>query len=326
VYLPVLSSLGFIGPMHRTRLLKNTLPVQHCWFWSWSKPPPSDFSVVKPGKITPKVHSSDLPAHITKPQYALSGEVTEPPLELVIWSPNNIDKIRKSCQLASRVLKETGKHLQPGITTEEIDYFVHNLIIKNGAYPSPLNFHGYPKSVSTSVNNVAVHGIPDDRVLEDGDIINIDITVFLDGFHGDCSKTFLVGHVDAHGRKLVNVTDQCLDLGISYCGPNKQFRDIGRVIHKFARQHNCTPIPILIGHGIGNFFHGPPDIYHCLNNYPGRMQPGMIFTIEPCLSEGDRRVKILDDGWTAITLDNSRAAQAEHTVLITRNGVEVLTK
>jgi len=313
--------------MYRTRRFPKVLSVHSRLFWSWSTPPPSDFSIVQPGKVTPSVRPSDLSPHIAKPQYALTGCVTEPEsFEPVVWSDEDIVKIRRSCQLASRILKQTAKHLQPGITTEEIDYYMHHLIVKSGAYPSQLNFHGYPKSVCTSVNNVAAHGIPDNRLLEDGDIINIDITVFLDGFHGDCSKTFLIGDVDQSGRKLVDVTNQCLDIGISRCRPNTPFRDIGRAIHKLARHHSCTSIPVFIGHGIGSFFHGPPDIYHCFNNYPGRMQPGMVFTVEPCISEGDKRVKILEDGWTAVTLDNSRAAQAEHTVLITKNGVEVLTK
>ena len=177
----------------------------------------------------------------------------------------------------------------------------------------------------STVNNIAAHGIPDSRPLESGDILNIDVTVYLDGFHGDCSDTFLVGQVDEHAKNLVSVTRGCLEEGIKACGPGKWLRGIGHAIQKHAKKNKCTTVPLFLGHGIGDFFHGPPDIYHCLNNYPGQMKPGMVFTVEPVVSEGDRRVKILDDGWTAVTLDNSRTAQMEHTVLVTDTGVEILT-
>nr|CAD7457988.1 unnamed protein product [Timema tahoe] len=215
---------------------------------------------------------------------------------------------------------------QVGKTTDDIDKLVHKLAIDNEAYPSPLHYKGFPKSVCTSVNNVACHGIPDDRPLEDGDIINIDVTVYLNGFHGDCSSTFLVGNVDEKGRKLVQVTKECLYRAIEHCKPGRFFNSLGEEIENTARKFGLTVIPAFAGHGIGSYFHGPPDIYHCYNSYPGRMLPGMTFTIEPVIAQGSENIVILEDGWTAVTEDTGRAAQFEHTVLITETGVEVLTQ
>ncbi|KAL3287181.1 hypothetical protein HHI36_001657 [Cryptolaemus montrouzieri] len=215
--------------------------------------------------------------------------------------------------------------MQVGQTTDEIDRLVHKLTIENGAYPSPYNYRNFPKSVCTSVNNVACHGIPDDRPLEDGDIINVDITVFFEGYHGDCSKTFLVGNVDDFGKYLVKTTEDCLHLAIDICKPGRRFRDIGNCIAKECFKMGYTVIPAFIGHGLGNYFHGPPDIHHTVNDYPGTMEAGMTFTVEPILGQGDEMVEILEDGWTAVTIDNSRTAQFEHTILITNDGVKVLT-
>jgi len=268
-----------------------------------------------------------IPRHILRPAYATTGQVLTEliPAQPVIWSEQQVDKIRRSCQLARKVLDSLHDIIEPGVPTEDIDAHARDMITKHNAYPSPLNFQGFPKSISTSVNNVAAHGIPDSRPLEEGDILNIDVTVFLDGYHGDCSDTFKVGKVDEYADTLINVTRECLEEGIKACGPDKWLRGIGHATQKHAKKNNCTTIPLFLGHGIGDFFHGPPDIYHCLNNYPGKMKPGMVFTVEPVVSEGDRRVKILEDGWTAVTLDNSRTAQMEHTLLITEEGVEVLT-
>lgn len=248
------------------------------------------------------------------------------PRSPVVWNPEEIDKIRASCQLARAALNLAESLVRPGLTTDAIDEAVRSFIVQRGAFPSPLSFKGFPKSISCSVNNVAAHGVPDSRPLVEGDILNIDVTVFFQGFHGDCSDTFAVGEIDTYAAHLIKVTRECLDIGIGCCGPSQLFRSIGQALHQHARLHHCTTVPIFLGHGIGNFFHGPPDIYHCRNNYPGRMLPGMVFTVEPCISEGDRRVRILQDGWTAVTMDDSRTAQIEHTILITEEGVEVLTK
>jgi len=228
--------------------------------------------------------------------------------------------------LAKKILNEIRTVVTPGITTQDIDTFARELIIIHNAFPSALNFNGFPKSISTSVNNIAAHGIPDSRPLESGDILSVDVTVYLDGFHGDCSDTFYVGEVDSYAETLVSVTRECLEKGIEACGPGNWIRGIGHAIHRHARKNNCTVVPIFLGHGIGEFVHGPPDIYHCLNNYPGKLAEGMVFTVGPVVSEGDRRVRILEDGWTAVTVDNSRTAQVEHTLLITSSGVEILTQ
>jgi len=297
-------------------------------FWSRSSPPYSGFPLVYPVPSSTTYTPDVIPRHIARPPYATTG-IVDPesiPKAPVIWSELDIGKIRRSCQLARKVLNSIHDILEPGIATEDIDNHVREMVIKHNAYPSPLNFKGFPKSISTSVNNVAAHGIPDSRPLEPGDILNIDVTVYLDGYHGDCSDTFKVGQVDKHAETLINVTRKCLEEGIKACGPGKYLRGIGHATQKYAKKHNCTTIPLFLGHGIGDFFHGPPDIYHCLNNYMGQMKPGMVFTVEPVVSEGDRRVRILEDGWTAVTLDNSRTAQMEHTVLITETGVEILTE
>lgn len=297
-------------------------------FWSKSAPPPSTFSLVAPAPQAYKPFPiSSIPSKIDRPPYAESGVVCADllPAAAVTWSRQEILGIRAACQLARKVLEEVKLEVAVGVTTEHLDEVARELVLLHRAYPSCRNFHGFPKSISTSVNNVAAHGIPDSRQLQDGDILNIDLTVFLNGFHGDCSDTVGVGAVDEHGLRLVGVAEECVERALAVCRPGEHFRRIGHVIHKTARAHQCTTVPFFLGHGIGTFFHGPPDIYHCLNNYPGRMAQGMVFTIEPVVSEGDRQVRILSDGWTAVTVDNSRTAQKEQTVLVTDTGVEVLT-
>lgn len=294
-------------------------------YWSWSKPPPAIYSVLLPDNEPTKADLSVIPNHIEKPVYALSGRPENVPRKPVVWKQEEIDKVRKSCQLARKTLNYAESLIEPGVTTELIDAKTREFILSHGAYPSPLNFKGFPKSISCSVNNVAAHGIPDRRELVEGDIVNVDITVFQQGFHGDCSDTFPVGRIDQSAENLINVTRECLDIGIGMCKAGEFYRKIGQLINKHAKKHQCSTIQVLLGHGIGTFFHGPPDIYHCLNNYPGKMEAGMIFTIEPCVSEGDRRIRFLRDGWTAVTIDNSRTAQKEHTVLVTHTGVEILT-
>ncbi|ALC39276.1 CG5188 [Drosophila busckii] len=243
-----------------------------------------------------------------------------------IKNAEQLEHMRASGKLAAQILRECGKLALVGKTTDEIDTFAHDSIIANNAYPSPLRYAGFPKSICTSINNVACHGIPDDRQLADGDIINIDVTVYKNGYHGDCSQTFLVGNVDESGRFLVDATRDCLDKCIALCGPDVPFNEIGNYIQKFCQQHKLDTVAAFIGHGIGSYFHGPPEIYHYENDMPGRMQPGMTFTIEPILSLGDGDIGLLKDGWTAVTLDDSRSAQFEHTILITDTGAEVLTQ
>eukprot|EP00092_Neocalanus_flemingeri_P030434 GFUD01033036.1.p1 GENE.GFUD01033036.1~~GFUD01033036.1.p1 ORF type:complete len:325 (-),score=80.48 GFUD01033036.1:89-1063(-) len=310
-------------------LRHSALPSCRRHFWSRKPPPrpPADktYSVVKPGSVSPRLKPSELPQHVRPPPYYLTGVPPQSPNYHEVKTAESIQCMREACSLARRVLTEASKLAKVGNTTDLIDELVTQLSFEAGAYPSPLNYRNFPKSVCTSVNNCVCHGIPDSRPLEDGDIINIDITVFLNGHHGDCSETFLVGEVDMAGQELVKVAREALYVGIDQCGPGKLFNGIGAAIQSFVNSQGLRVIPSFTGHGIGTYFHGPPDIYPCRNSYPGRMKPGMTFTVEPAVSEGSPEVAILSDGWTAVSPDDSRSAQFEHTVLITEEGVEILT-
>ncbi|CAG9856724.1 unnamed protein product [Phyllotreta striolata] len=301
------------------------IPVRN-FFWQKKPSPFGNYEIVSPGKVTVN-NAPSIPKHIPKPSYHIKGVPNDfIPSSPEIKSPEQIRRMTKSCQLAANVLKRVEDFIQVGKTTEEIDRLVFNSCMEIGVYPSPLNYRHFPKSVCTSVNNVACHGIPDDRPLQNGDIINVDITVFHDGFHGDCSKTFLIGDVDEQGKKLVEATKECLHAGIELCRPGASFREIGCRIEEKATSSGFNIISAFIGHGIGSYFHGPPDIYHIANVYPGVMAAGMTFTIEPILTEGEDGITILNDDWTAVTVDDARTAQFEHTVLITDSGVEILTE
>ncbi|XP_042882726.1 methionine aminopeptidase 1D, mitochondrial-like [Penaeus japonicus] len=266
-----------------------------------------------------------VPSYIACPVYAQTGEPAEGPSGPELKAEWQVDSMRESCRLARAVMNTVAENIKSGMTTDDIDILVHNKIIESGAYPSPLNYHGFPKSVCTSVNNIACHGIPDDRKLIDGDIISVDITVFYKGYHGDCCETFIIGEADEAGRHIVDAARKCRDEAIALCGPGVPFAAIGHKVEQVARREKVTVVPCFIGHGIGTYFHGPPDIYHCYNNYPGTMEAGMTFTVEPIVAQGQEDVLILEDGWTAVMVDNSRAAQFEHTVLITEDGHEILT-
>ncbi|EDV32347.1 uncharacterized protein Dana_GF15789 [Drosophila ananassae] len=280
--------------------------------------------IVSAGKVS---EERSVPDEIQKPAYYFKNL---PPGDTLgtpeIKNKEQIEGMRLSGKLAAQVLLECGKLAIVGKTTDEIDAYAHDRIIGANAYPSPLRYAGFPKSICTSINNIACHGIPDDRKLENGDIINIDVTVFLNGYHGDCSKTFLVGDVDEKGRYLVDATKSCLDQSIELCGPDVEFQKIGQFIESFCLEHDLQSVEAFIGHGIGSYFHGPPEIYHYYNDVPGKMQPGMTFTIEPILSLGGSEYDLLQDGWTAVSLDGARSAQFEHTILVTENGTEILTK
>jgi len=302
-------------------------------FWSSSESSPrphvvpgKTFSIVMPQVQEPQFNPDNLPNNVTPPLYYRTGTPGISPPKPEVKSAEDIQKMRNSCRLARRILDEAGELAKPGITTALIDQLVTRLCFEAGAYPSPLNYRHFPKSVCTSVNNVVCHGIPDIRPLENGDLINIDVTVFLDNFHGDCSKTFLVGDVDEGGQMLVDVAEKALYEGISAVSPGGRFCDIGNSIEKFVREAGFKVIPSFTGHGIGQYFHGPPDIFPCRNSYPGIMEPGNTFTIEPAISEGSSGIRILKDRWTAVSPDNSRSAQFEHTVLVTNEGAEILTE
>ena len=224
------------------------------------------------------------------------------------------------------MLDDVGGHVAVGITTDELDAISHDAYVREGGYPSPLGYRGFPKSICTSVNEVVAHGIPDDRPLADGDIVNCDITIYLDGMHGDCSATFLVGDVRPETRRLVDVTERCLYTGIDAVRPGGRVRDIGRAIQAVADAEGFGIVKELVGHGIGEEFHSAPYVHHYDEPRDRtRLRPGMVFTIEPMLTLGDPDVVQWEDGWTIVTLDGQPSAQFEHTVIVTRDGVEVLT-
>ncbi|XP_047984744.1 methionine aminopeptidase 1D, mitochondrial-like [Leguminivora glycinivorella] len=266
------------------------------------------YETVYPVETTP---SRTVPDHIEKPEYVLQKQPTVLPDKAEVKDVNQLRGMRRSCKLAANILAHVQKNIYPGITTDDIDGMVHKLTVEAGAYPSPLHYKGFPKSVCTSVNNVAVHGIPDLRPLRDGDIINVDITVSL------------ITVITLCWHQYVNSLQ---NNAIKTCGPEVPFSEIGASIFRHSKRNGLTVLPAFIGHGIGRYFHGPPDIYHTLNRYRGRMRPGMTFTIEPVLSHGSKHTLILPDGWTVVTEDGARSAQAEHTVLVTEDGAEILTK
>lgn len=234
--------------------------------------------------------------------------------------------MRKVGRLAREVLDVAAKAAKPGVTTDEIDRIVHEACIERGAYPSPLNYRGFPKSCCTSVNEVICHGIPDSRPLEDGDILNIDITLYHGGFHGDVNETFLIGNVDPKSKKLVQVTKEALDKAIAIVKPGTMYRDVGQVISKYVNLHGFSVVRTYCGHGLGELFHTTPSIPHYAKNKAvGVMKPGHTFTIEPMINEGGWQDVHWPDDWTAVTKDGSRSAQFEHTLLVTETGCEVLT-
>jgi methionyl aminopeptidase len=277
---------------------------------------------VQRGTVSPM---RTVPADIPLPDYAVSGHVRRV-REDRVKSPELIEKMRATGRLAGEILQLAGQAVRPGITTDAIDDLVHRLSIERGGYPSPLNYHGYPKSVCTSVNEIICHGIPDDRELQDGDIVNLDVTLFKDGVHGDTNATFLVGDVDEESRRLVEVTRECMWRGIEAVKPGSPINEIGRAIEDHARKHHYGVVRAFIGHGIGEQFHTDLQVLHYYDPKATMiMRPGMTFTVEPMITLGTWRHVMWDDGWTAATADGRRTAQFEHTVLVTDDGVEVLT-
>ncbi len=249
---------------------------------------------------------------------------------IVLKTDLEIDAMRKSGKLAAEVLTMIEKYVKPGITTLELNDICHDFTVSAGAISAPLNYKGFPKSICTSVNEVVCHGIPNaNQVLKDGDIINIDITTIVDGFHGDTSRTFLVGNnVSKEAKRLVAVTEECLNRGIAVVRPGARIGDIGHVIQTYAESQGYSVVRDFVGHGIGRIFHEDPQISHYGEAGKGvRLEPGMTFTIEPMINIGDWRIKVLKDKWTAVTLDRSLSAQFEHTIAIRSDGsVEILTR
>lgn len=244
-----------------------------------------------------------------------------------IKSSREIGLMRETAALARNTLVHIESFIKPGVSTEELNQICHDYILEHGAYPSPLNYNGFPKSVCTSLNEVICHGIPSKKdVLKDGDILNIDVTTYLNKFHGDTNKTFLVGNVPEEVKKLVDVTYTCMRAGINTVRPGSHIGDIGAIIQEIAHGHGYSVVEEYCGHGIGREFHEEPQVVHVGKKGTGvEVKPGMTFTIEPMINLGARHCKLLGDGWTVITKDKKPSAQFEHTILVTEEGNEILT-
>ena len=304
-----------------------------CWCGSGKKfkrchkdsgPRDQRLPTVRPGHISA---IRAVPAGIARPDYVGNGGRPGKLNVALIKSPDTIARMRLACQAAAKVAAAVKAEARPGVTTDHLDAVAHQSYIDFGGYPSTLGYGGYRKSICTSVNEVICHGIPDDRPLEDGDIVNIDVTIFLDGVHGDHSVMACVGAVDESSRRLVDVTREAMDLGIAAVGPGQPINVVGRAIETHAHKHGYGVVRAFVGHGIGEGFHMQPNVPHYFDrNARFTMQPGMTFTVEPMLTmSGKYDYDVWDDDWTAVTHDLSRTAQWEHTVLVTDTGHEVLT-
>ncbi|WP_242890029.1 type I methionyl aminopeptidase [Actinomadura litoris] len=277
--------------------------------------------LLRPGTVSPM---RKVPAHIPRPEYV--GKKKPKTGEPDVKTPEIIERMRVAGKVAAQALEEVGKHVRPGITTDELDVIGHEFMLDHGAYPSTLGYRGFPKSLCTSLNEVICHGIPDDTVLRDGDIINIDITAFVDGVHGDTDATFLCGEVDEESRLLVERTREATMRGIRAVRPGRALNVIGRVIESYAKRFGYGVVRDFTGHGIGTTFHSGLAVPHY--DDPGAttiIEPGMTFTIEPMLTLGTYDYDIWADGWTVVTKDRRRTAQFEHTILVTEDGHEILT-
>lgn len=251
---------------------------------------------------------------------------TTPKLEKIERSEEYITGMVKACRLAKKTLDMVEERIKPGITTNDIDKWVYEYTMDHGAYPAPLNYHGFPKSVCTSLNEVVCHGIPEDRIIKEGDLVNVDVTSRLNGYHGDTNRTFLMEGYSKDARKISDVAEECLRLGIEAAKPYNRIGDIGAAIEKYAHSQNCSVVEMFVGHGLGKEFHEDPQVPHYGKPGTGKLiVPGMFFTIEPMINLGRKEVKILSDEWTAVTKDGSLTAQFEHTLMITDYGVRVLT-
>lgn len=276
----------------------------------------------------------EVPDNIVKPDYAQNGEPVselknDRTNKIKVLSGDEIVKMREVCKLGREILDLAGAAAKPGVTTDEIDRIVHEASIERGGYPSPLNYFNYPKSVCTSINEIVCHGIPDQRKLQDGDIINIDVSFYKDGFHADLNETYYVGEKAKKDKdlvRLVETTRESLDKCIEIIKPGVPIREFGNIIQKHAEENNVSVIRTYCGHGVGELFHCQPEVPHYANNKAiGVCKPGICFTIEPMLNLGSYRDVLWPDGWTSSTADGKPSAQFEHTLLVTEDGVEVLT-
>jgi len=248
-------------------------------------------------------------------------------MSINIKTTEEIEKMRVAGKLASEVLQMIGDHVKPGVTTQEINDICHDYIVNTQqAIPAPLNYRGFPRSVCTSINHQVCHGIPGDRVLKEGDMVNIDVTVIKDEFHGDTSKMFMVGKPSVKAQRLIDLTYQAMSIGINEVKPGVTFGDIGFAIQSFVEKNKCSVVREYCGHGIGRNFHEDPQVLHYGKPGTGdKLAPGMTFTIEPMVNAGKRHVRLLPDQWTVVTKDHSLSAQWEHTILVTEDAFEVLT-
>ena len=251
-----------------------------------------------------------------------AGEARRIPLH----GPEDFEGMRKAGQLAAACLDMITPHVVPGITTEALDKLLHDFMLDHGAVPATLGYRGYPKSSCISINHVVCHGIPADKPLKSGDIVNVDVTPIVDGWHGDTSRMYLIGDVPLKARRLVDVTYECLMIGIEQAKPGNHMGDVANAIQRHAEAHRYGVVRDFCGHGVGRLFHDAPEVVHAGRPGTGpELRPGMIFTIEPMINIGRPDVKLLDDGWTAVTRDRSLSAQFEHSIGITEDGCEIFT-
>jgi methionyl aminopeptidase len=282
----------------------------------------SSTTAIAPAAISPR---RDVPASIPRPEY-VDRPLPAPFTGSEVKDADTIERIRAACRLAAQARELVGAAVAPGVTTDELDRIGHEFLCDHGAYPSTLGYKGFPKSLCSSVNEVVCHGIPDARVIEDGDIVNIDITAFLDGVHGDTNATFLAGDVVDETRLLVERTHEALDRAIKAVRPGRRVSVIGRVIESYARRFDYGVVREFTGHGIGTSFHSGLIIPHYDEpRFDDEILAGMTFTIEPMLNLGTREWVMWDDNWTVVTADGRPSAQFEHTLLVTADGAEVLT-
>jgi methionyl aminopeptidase len=278
-------------------------------------------TLLHPGRLSP---TRQVPAHIVRPEYV--GKPSPTLGEKDVKDPETIAAMRVAGRIAAQALEEVGRHVAPGVTTDFLDKVGHEFICGHGAYPSPLGYRGYPKSLCTSLNEVICHGIPDDTAIRDGDIVNIDITAYIGGVHGDTNATFLAGEVDEESRLLVERTREAMNRGIKAVAPGRPLNTVGLVIEKYATRFGYGVVRDFTGHGIGKTFHSGLVVPHYDDaRNTVIMEPGMTFTIEPMLTLGTINYDVWKDGWTAVTKDRKRTAQFEHTILVTEDGHEILT-
>jgi methionyl aminopeptidase len=258
-------------------------------------------------------------------EYASNGYII--PDKSLILKAEQIEGIKESAKLSVKIMDELDKFIEEGITTEDINKFVHKMTVDAGAYPAPLDYEGFPKSVCTSLNNVVCHGIPDGTVLKSGDILNVDVTTILNGYYSDMSRMYLIGDVSDEAKRLVEVTKECMLAGIKAVSPYTPVSEIGNAINEITDREGYSIIRALSGHGVGLEFHNEPIIEHFRTDKKSMiMVPGMVFTVEPMINEGTFECEVLDDGWTVVTKDGKLSAQWEHTVLVTETGVEIITE